>query len=191
MSRIRLLVVAAALLVVGLASVAQGSDGQALMLGTANTSMSDTTLQAGGDANGLVVSSTQDALEGKSTSEGSGVSGVGENGGTGVSALGIHGAEAFGATGHSSFNGGVTFLNGSVAFDTTSGVAVVPAGSNRVTVSVVGSAFDRQSHALAMLQQRRSAEVAAVRPNRAAHTISIFLSKEVGLDTKVAWFLFD
>ncbi len=194
-SRLRVVTLAAlaSITIVAVASMAQGSDGQPLVIGTANTSLSDTTLTADGSANGLTATSSEYALEGTNTTggEGAGVYGIGKNGAAGVQATGASGSDALYAEGPSVFNGDAAFLNGSVRFGDTSGVAVIPAGSDRVTVSVAAESFDRLTHGTAMLQQRRSSQVAAVRPDRAGHTVTIYLDKAVGLDTKVAWFLFD
>jgi hypothetical protein len=71
-----------------------------------------------------------------------------------------------------------------------SGVAVVPAGQDRIVVNVAQLTAD--SFALATLQQQRSGiHVTAVTQQLAASTITIRLSKALASSAKVGWMVLD
>jgi hypothetical protein len=70
---------------------------------------------------------------------------------------------------------------------TRSGVATIPAGANRVTVTPEGPVTNR-SFVLATLQEARGGvHVAAGIPNAAAGTVTIRLNQPVNSATRVAW----
>jgi hypothetical protein len=72
---------------------------------------------------------------------------------------------------------------------TRSGVATIPAGANRVTVTPEGPVTSG-TFVLATLQQSRSGiHVAAGIPNATAGTVTIKLNQRVNSATKVAWLL--
>ena len=72
---------------------------------------------------------------------------------------------------------------------TRSGVATIPAGANRVTVTPEGPVTNR-SFVLATLQEARvGVHVAAGIPNATAGTVVIRLNQPVNAPTKVAWFI--
>src|SRR3954466_1467675 len=153
--RVATLAALASIAIVAIASMAQGSNGQPLILGHDNTSTLDTTIHADGSAVGLDATSSEYGLIGRNYTggEGAGVLGSARQGAAGVEADGSHGSDALSTEGRTDFNGPVYFVG--------SGQTTVPAGSRSQTVSVPAQTLEKTSHALAMLQQQRSAQVSA------------------------------
>ena len=76
--------------------------------------------------------------------------------------------------------------HGRIILDGSSGVAIVPAGANRVTVGV--GFIEASTLVLATVQQTAGgAMVKAAVPNRSQGTFTIYLNKTATVKTSVAW----
>ncbi len=184
------LIALATLVLLAVGPAAQGSNGDPVVLGQNNdgegtvlTGHGATTLQIVQtdleyDALRVIANRQDDIAIDASVANG-------DPNSTAVSAYAAGESNAIIARGQSQFIGGPVYFNG------TSGVATIPAGANHIRVTVEPNAMTSTTHALAMLQQRRSVQVVAVHPERARDRLAIFLDRPVALPTQVSWFLFD
>ncbi len=186
----------AVVLVIAAAGMASGTDGQPIIAGVPNTEsgytfLTNTSLSGGA----LVVQSQADeptlrVLQVGDHGDG-GALDVFARSGVGLTVQALDpSAGAFGVAGRSAFG------DGPVMFDSTSGLTVVPAGSSKLRVQLPAptegpAPMDDTSHIVATLQQFRNAWVVAVTPHPATQSFTIFLSRAVFRDTRVAWFMFD
>jgi hypothetical protein len=168
---------------------AQAADGDPVLLGQTNTSVSSTTIQ-GIESPLIAITATDDgALVGinTNTEEGYGVRAIGAYIGllAGGGEAGVHaisnGGDALRVSGPARFEGPTTFSR--------SGRAVVPAGATSVTVT--GVDLTPQSLVLAILQQDLGSRVfvrAAV-PTVASRSFKLYLSRPAAVAAPVAWFI--
>ena len=184
---------------------ALAADGDTLVLGATNEATNTTRLETKETSLHAVSDTDGASLIGESrSSDGYGVQGTspyigvnavgGEIGvyavsdyGTGVRALTYNGTAVEASTAVP--QGYALQARGAVGFS-RSGRAVVPAGTDRVTVA---SADVRAGTSiLATLQQYRpGVSIAAAVPDAATDTVLFVLTKRVTSDTVVAWFAFD
>ncbi|MEX1263976.1 MAG: hypothetical protein WEE66_08595 [Actinomycetota bacterium] len=172
----------AALLVVGFATVAQGYNGDPLIIGTWNTS-------------GLAEGGTDNGATSWNVSAG-GLLIHSDGGPTPLELIAADGNDnpalkiyaqniAISAQGRVILDGSVN-VQGRVILDGSSGVAIVPAGANRVTISV--GIIGPSTLVLATVQQTAGgAMVKAAVPNRTQGTFTIYLNKNASVKTSVAW----
>ncbi len=194
--RVQFAALLAVILVIAAAGMASGTDGKPIIAGVPNTETEQTiltntstsggalTLRSGADVYTLIVENTADF------SGGGGFFHAATDGAALVADNIFPDGFAFAA------NGKAAFGNGAVVFGSTSGIAAVPAGSSSIRVQLPppseGTApMDDTSHIVATLQQFRNAWVVAVTPHPATQSFTIFLSRAVFRDTRVAWFMFD
>jgi hypothetical protein len=154
--------------------IAQGTDGQPLILGQINRSSGATHLKlAPGDTTGLVISQPGNGQP-IIVQLGPGPLGCGIC----VSAAGA--ALALSVNGRAGFGGPVHFAQ--------SGVVSIPAGTDQLIVPVPG--LIKHSHALATPQKDTGASVASATARPARDEVVIHLTAAVDSSTPVAWFVF-
>jgi hypothetical protein len=201
-SRLRVVTLAAlaSITIVAVASMAQGSDGQPLLAGRDNTETQGTVLTNSTDGgNALSLTSSGTALNVATTSDGWGIQAYAtqHNGGVAVHAVAGSGSDAVQATGAAGGNaliadGRSYFSDGPVVFASSSGQAVVPAGSKSVTVRPGNGAMTSSTQVLALLQTHRvNVWVIGAVPEPKSGSIRIFLNKPPAQDADVAWFIVD
>lgn len=168
----------AAVLIVGFAAVAQGADGDPLIIGASNQSSGNGAFTdwnvsgvAAADLWGFRIVSDGDSV----TPLRLVASDVNPN-----PALSIVG------------NNIAVEAQGKIVLLTRSGVAIVPAGANRVTVHATGfmNPISGSTLVLATVQQTAGgAMVKAAVPNPQEETFTIYLNKNAMVTTRVAWTL--
>jgi hypothetical protein len=154
--------------------IAQGSDGQPLILGQVNTSSGATHLKlAPGDTEGLVINQPGNGQP-IIVTLGPGPLGCG------ICVTAAGNAMALAVGGRAGFGGPVGFAQ--------SGVVSIPAGTDQVIVPVPG--LIKHSHALATPQKDTGASVASATARPARDEVVIRLTNAVDSSTPVAWFVF-
>jgi hypothetical protein len=185
--RVITLTALASITIVAVASMAQGSAGQPVILGQNNTSDLTTTITGQKDATALLVTANRTAVEGISAGGGggAGIVGIGSHGSPGVAAMAIAGtnSDALNVSGRTDFSGATRF--------SASGVATIPAGATSVSAIVDKDSVDVNSGAVATLQQQRPTEVKAAVLHVNQGMLTIYLTRSVTQETRVAWFVFD
>jgi hypothetical protein len=205
--RLRFTAVLVVLLVIGLAGIASGNDGDPIIVGQTVTGQSPTRLRYPnqiGDGAGFAVSTVESANAIEGFSEiGSGVYGVsraiGVTGyamGVGVRGVGATlfgeligtvGVRAEGAVSDSGRYDVALRSIGQVEFLKTSGLAKVLTGQNSVTVHL---SFDLSPASMVLATSQSSGgSVRYVQKNPSADSFTITFAKAAKTDTLVAWFV--
>lgn len=175
---IRATALVAAIIVIGLATAAQGDDGDPLIIGASNQSSGDGTFT---DWNVSGVAAA-DLWGFRIVSDGTSVTPLR------LVASDVNPNPALSLVG----NNIAVEASGKVVLRDRSGTAIVPADANRVTVRVQSSMNPVSGSTLVLATVQQTAGGAMVRaavPNALEETFTIYLSKTATVKTRVAWTL--